>query len=160
MNTKQSSVAQLYLVAGMLLVTFAVQADDARSEADTNVALVQQAFEAWQHGRGSVFDLLEEDAVWTVAGVSPVSATYNSRQALVDGAVTPIHAQLQTPITPTVRHLIAQGDNVMVLWDGTATASDGSRYENSYAWHLIMKDGRITNVTAFLDTWALVELMK
>ncbi|WP_022962729.1 nuclear transport factor 2 family protein [Halopseudomonas pelagia] len=149
-----------YLLPVLLLLAFTAQAESHKSLEDTNTALVQQAFENWQQGRGSVFDLLAEDAQWTVAGVSPVSDTYNSKQALVEGAVEPIHARLQTAITPTVRHLIAQGNSVVVLWDGAATAMDGARYANSYAWHLVMRDGRITQVTAFLDTWALTELMK
>lgn len=148
-----------YLLLILLLLTVAAQAEGDKSLEATNTALVQQAFENWQQGTGSVFDLLTDDAVWTVAGVSPVSATYGSKQALVEGAVNPIHARLQTSIAPTVKHLIAQGESVVVLWDGTATAVDGSRYDNSYAWHLVMRDGRITQVTAFLDTWALVELM-
>lgn len=148
-----------YALIIMSLLTSAAQAGSDRSQEDINTALVQQAFENWQQGNGSVFDLLAEDAEWTVAGVSPVSETYGSKQALIEGAVTPIHARLQTAITPEVKHLIAQGDSVVVLWDGTATATDGAPYTNSYAWHLVLRDRQITQVTAFLDTWALVELM-
>jgi hypothetical protein len=49
---------------------------------------------------------------------------------------------------------------VVVHWDGQATAKDGSRYENSYSWHMQLENGRITRVTAFLDTWRLVQLME
>lgn len=143
----------------LLLLAMTSQANG-KSMEETNSALVRQAFEDWENGRGSVFDLLAEDAEWVVAGVSPVSATYPTRQALVDEAVEPIHAKLATAITPEVKQIIAQGNNVVVLWDGTATALDGAAYSNSYAWHLVMEAGAITRVTAFLDTWALVELME
>ena len=132
----------------------------AQSMEAANRALVQQAFEDWGQGRGSVFDLLADNAEWTGAGISPVSATYPSRQALMDDAVLPIQAQLSTPITPEVRYIIAEGNHVVVLWDGTATAVDGTAYNNSYAWHLVMQEGAITHVNAFLDTWALVELLE
>ncbi len=125
-----------------------------------NRALIQQAFDDWRNGQGSVFDLLAEDAVWIVAGTSPVSGTYPTRQAFLEEAVKPITAKLATPITPTVRQLVAQGPYVVAIWDGQATAHDGSRYENSYAWHMQLEDGRITHVTAFLDTWRLVQLME
>lgn len=125
-----------------------------------NAALVRAAFDDWRHGRGSVFDLLADDAEWTVAGSSPVSGTYRGRQTFIDRAVAPINARLSTPITPTVRHLVAEGDAVVVIWDGTATAQDGSPYANSYAWHLVLDGGRIVRVIAFLDTWALNELMR
>lgn len=125
-----------------------------------NTALVQQAFDNWEQGRGSVFDLLAENAVWTVAGTSPHSGTYRTRDEFVTQAVLPINARLATPITPDVKHIVAQGEHVVVMWDGTATAKDGSRYENSYAWHFTMQDGKITQVNAFLDTWKLAELMR
>lgn len=125
-----------------------------------NTALVQQAFENWQQGRGSVFDLLAENSVWTVAGTSPYSGTYRTREEFMTQAVLPINARLATPITPDVKHIVAQGEQVVVMWDGMATAKDGSRYENSYAWHLTMQDGKITQVNAFLDTWKLAELMR
>lgn len=143
----------------LLLLGMTSQASGQSME-ETNSALVRQAFEDWEHGRGSVFDLLAEDAEWVVAGVSPVSATYLTRQALVEEAVEPIHAKLATAITPEVKQIIAQDNNVVVLWDGTATALNGEPYNNSYAWHLVMEDGAITRVMAFLDTWALVELME
>lgn len=125
-----------------------------------NTALVQQAFENWQQGRGSVFDLLAENSVWTVAGTSPYSGTYRTREEFMTQAVLPINARLATPITPDVKHIVAQGEQVVVMWDGMATAKDGSQYENSYAWHLTMQDGKITQVNAFLDTWKLAELMR
>ncbi|MET0187144.1 MAG: nuclear transport factor 2 family protein [Achromobacter sp.] len=128
--------------------------------AKSNAALVQQAFDNWEQGRGSVFDLLAENSVWTVAGTSPFSGTYRTREEFMTQAVLPINARLATPITPDVKHIVAQGEHVVVMWDGTATAKDGSQYENSYAWHLTMQDGKITQVNAFLDTWKLAELMR
>lgn len=77
----------------------------------------------------------------------------------MEDAVKPITDKLATPIVPTVRQIVAQGPYVVVHWDGQATAKDGSRYENSYSWHMQLENGRITRVTAFLDTWRLVELM-
>jgi Ketosteroid isomerase-related protein len=125
-----------------------------------NAALVREAFEAWRTGRGSVFDLLDEDVEWTVAGHSPVSGTYRSRAAFMEQAVAPITARLATPIVPTVEHVVAQDDTVVVLWSGEATARDGQTYRNRYAWHLQLREGRIVRVVAFLDTWALAELMR
>ena len=121
---------------------------------------VRAAFEAWAAGTGSVFDLLHEDVVWTVAGSSPVSGTYASRQEFLDRAVQPITARLATPIVPELRDLVVQGDTVVALFEGTATARDGSAYRNTYAWHMVLEGGRIVRVTAFLDTWALEHLLR
>lgn len=149
------------LLSCLLLVAHPAQASEGGSALEAkNAALVRQAFADWKAGRGSVFDLLSEDAVWTVSGNSPVSGVYRGRQDLVERAVKPINARLSTPITPQVRQIVAEGDTVAVFWDGRATARDGRRYENSYAWLFTMSQGRIVRATAYLDTWLLVELMK
>jgi ketosteroid isomerase-like protein len=81
-------------------------------------------------------------------------------QAFLEQAVAPIGARLATPIAPEVRQVLAQGDAVVVLWDGMAARRDGGVYRNSYAWHLVFDGGRIVRATAFLDTWALQRLME
>lgn len=145
----------LVLLLASLLSLSAAAEDVTRK----NTALIQKAFEDWRAGQGGIFQLLADDAVWIVAGDSPVSGTYRTREAFMEEAVKPITDKLATPIVPTVRQIVAQGAHVVVHWDGQATAKDGSRYENSYSWHMQLENGRITRVTAFLDTWRLVELM-
>ncbi|WP_407353520.1 nuclear transport factor 2 family protein [Luteimonas sp. R10] len=132
----------------------------ATSSGHDNAALVRAAFDDWRAGTGSVFDLLAEDVEWTVAGSSPVSGTYRSKQDFMERAVQPITARLATPIVPEVEHVIAQGSAVVAIWRGTARARDGSSYANHYAWHMVLEGGRIVRVVAFLDTWALDALME
>ncbi|MGX9935017.1 nuclear transport factor 2 family protein [Advenella kashmirensis] len=159
MNNRVKAIA--YVAVMVVSSYFPASASTTGATTETvNSAIVQQAFQAWKQGQGSVFDLLTEDAQWTVAGYSPVSDTYRSRDSFIDKAVRPITAKLATPITPEVKHIVAQADQVMVIWDGVATAKNGQPYENSYAWHLTMADGKITHVNAFLDTWKLVQLME
>ncbi|MCD9029020.1 nuclear transport factor 2 family protein [Luteimonas sp. BDR2-5] len=151
--------------AGAMLLALALAlpvraADAATGSAAANAVLVRAAFDAWRDGTGSVFDLLADDVEWQVAGSSPVSGIYRGRQAFMARAVQPINARLSTPITPEVRHVVAQDDAVVVLWDGIATARDGSTYRNSYAWHMVLDRGRVVRVVAFLDTWALDALMR
>ena len=157
----------LFVLAALAAATHAaVRAQAARpaaQDADTtssDAARVRAAFAAWAGGTGCVFDLLHEDVVWTVAGSSPVSGTYASHRDFLDRAVQPITARLATPIMPELRDLVVQGDTVVALFDGTATARDGSAYRNTYAWHLVLEGGRIVRVTAFLDTWALEQLLQ
>ena len=147
------------VAAALLLSTSICLPSWASDDTEANSALIQKAFDDWRAGQGGIFQLLADDAVWVVAGNSPVSGTYRTREAFMEDAVKPITDKLATPIVPTVRQIVAQGQHVVALWDGQATAKDGSRYENSYSWHMQVENGRITRVTAFLDTWRLVELM-
>lgn len=148
------AVAALLLSVSLCLPTWA------GDNTAANQALIQKAFDDWRAGQGGIFQLLADDAVWVVAGSSPYSGTYRTREAFMEDAVKPITDKLATPIVPTVRQIVAQGPHVVVHWDGQATAKDGSRYENSYSWHMQLENGRITRVTAFLDTWRLVQLME
>lgn len=54
-------------------------------------------------------------------------------------------------MVPRVRGIYADGDMVIALWDGTATAKDGKPYNNTYSWYMTMKNGRIVRVVAFFD---------
>jgi uncharacterized protein len=66
--------------------------------------------------------------------------------------ITPFNARLSSRLVPTVRGIYADGDMVVVLFDGAGTARDGKPYKNTYTWYLQMKDGQIVNVIAFFDT--------
>ncbi|MBB4859351.1 ketosteroid isomerase-like protein [Novosphingobium chloroacetimidivorans] len=120
-----------------------------------NRAFIREAFERWAAGDADFFDLLVDDVTWHIAGFDPVVArTYHGRQALLDGAVRPLAARLTGTLRPTVRRIWADGDDVIVHWDGEAAVYDGTRYRNTYLWILTVKDRRIVAVTAFLDNAA------
>jgi ketosteroid isomerase-like protein len=118
----------------------------------SNKKIVESAFESWRKGSGSVYDLLVPDAQWTIVGNAPVSRTFSSRQEFIDVVIAPFNARLSSRLIPTVRGIYADGDTVVVLWDGVATARDGKPYKNTYSWFLRMRDGRIISAVAFFDT--------
>jgi hypothetical protein len=45
-----------------------------------------------------------------------------------------------------------------VVWDGRGVANDGVPYENSYAWIMRLRDGRVIDGTAFFDGLVFDEL--
>lgn len=118
---------------------------------ETNKQIVTNAFDRWAHGTGSVFDLLADDVSWTVTGSSTAAGTYTSRTDFLRDAVRPISLRLSTPIVPTVRSIVADGEWVVVLWQGDALANDGVDYHNVYSWHLRLEEDAIVEAIAFLD---------
>lgn len=123
-----------------------------------NKATVQQSFAQWRNGTGSAFDLLAPDVTWTITGTGATAGTYRSRQALLDQVVSPTSARLSARIVPTVRGIWVDGDMVIVLWDGEATARDGRPYRNTYTWYFRMKDDQVIEAIAFLDMNKFTEL--
>lgn len=123
-----------------------------RSAEEQNRAFISAAFERWARGDGDIFALLADDATWRIIGSDPeVAKTYDSREALLAAAARPLAARLKSPIKPRVRKVWADGDDVLVHWDGSAELINGTPYRNSYLWIMTVKDQRIVAVTAFLD---------
>lgn len=134
--------------------------DAARSgQQERNAQVVRDAFARGVGGEESFFSILAEDVQWTVAqAVEPT--TYTSRSEFLRDGAGPIQSRLGEPIQANVRELIAEGDDVVAIWDGTATARDGSPYVNTYAWVMTMRDERVVKGIAFLDLVALGDFLR
>jgi ketosteroid isomerase-like protein len=151
----------LWIVVGVFVVFTAMRTTAAQADVEEkNRRTVQAGFDNWRRSAGTVFDLLASDAKWTIVGRSAVSGTYHSRRDLMDQVILPFNARLSTPLVPTVRGIYADGDTIIVLWDGAAMARDGKSYENTYSWYLKMRDGKIINATALYDSIAFDDLWK
>lgn len=151
------------VIIAVALAPFAGDAAMAETHSQTearNLALVQSRFEAWRNGSGSPFDLLAEDASWTIVGRSEAAKTYPTREAFLEEVIRPFNARMQRGLTPTVRRMFADGDTVIVFFDAEAPARDGVPYVNTYAWFLEMRAGRIVRADAFFDSIAFDELWR
>lgn len=125
-----------------------------------NKKIIQAGFDRWAKGTGSFFDLLADDVKWTITGSTPLSKTYNSKKQFLDEVINPLNDRLSKKIVPSVRALYAEGNTVIALIDGKATAKDNCSYNMSYGWFMEMKNGRIVKVTAFLDGIQFADIMK
>jgi hypothetical protein len=145
-------VAAWVLMAALVWSASPARADSGSAQAQGNKEVVNKAFAAWAAGGRTFFDdMLAPDVVWTIKGSSPTARVLRGKQELIDGAVTPLSTRLQRQIRPTIRNLWADGDHVIIEWDGEAVAKDGKPYRNSYLWIFRMQGGRATEVTAYLD---------
>ncbi|MGH6808040.1 MAG: nuclear transport factor 2 family protein [Ensifer adhaerens] len=133
------------------------QAETVADEA-SNKAIIQRAFDAWAAGTGGPYDLLADDATWTITGNSLASKTYPSRDAFMSEVIHPFNARMSVGLKPTIRSLYAEGDTVVVFFDASGTARDGKPYVNTYAWFLDLKGGKVTKASAFFDSIAFNDL--
>ena len=135
-------------------VTMTAKAAAQTSAIDANRAMIARAMEAWAAGTGGPYDLLAEDAVWTITGNSLASKTYPSKEAFMGEVIRPFNARMSARLIPTVHALYAEGDTVVAHFDARGIARDGRPYVNSYAWILTLKDGRIVRAFSFFDAKA------
>ncbi|MEH2180722.1 MAG: nuclear transport factor 2 family protein [Nostoc sp.] len=117
-----------------------------------NKAIVQASFAAWTAGTGSPFDLLADDATWTIVGNSVVSKTYPTRDAFMHEVIQPFNARMRIGLKPTIRNIYADGNTVIIFFDASGTARDGKPYVNTYAWFFDMRDGEVVKASAFFDS--------
>lgn len=117
-----------------------------------NKTIIEQAFQAWRDRTGGPYDLLADDARWTITGNSIAAKTYPSREAFMSEVIRPFNARMSSPLSPTIRRLYADGDTVVAFFDAAGTARDGKPYVNTYAWFLRMENGRIAEANAFFDS--------
>lgn len=149
------------LVAVLTWSASSARAESGSAQAQVNKEAVNKAFAAWAAGGQTFFDdMLAPDVVWTIKGSSPSAGVHRGKQALIDGAVKPLSTRLQRQIRPTIRNLWADGDHVIIEWDGEAVAKDGKTYRNSYVWIFRMQGGRATEVTAYLDLAAYDDVLR
>ncbi|MBF2084145.1 nuclear transport factor 2 family protein [Thermoleptolyngbya sp. C42_A2020_037] len=149
---QQPALDQFPAIADLAQATQSNQADVQETQVieQRNKEIVRQSFDGWRNGTGNVFDLLAPEATWTITGTGATVGTYR-KQELLDQVVNPTSARLSSPIVPTVRGIWADGDMVIVLWDGAAIARDGQPYHNTYTWFFRMQDGKAVEAIAFLD---------
>lgn len=161
-----TSIARRILTAalGIAAAILALGGLEARAAPQTlteterrNKAAVEASFEAWAAGTGSPYDLLADDARWTIEGYSLASKTYPSREAFLREVIRPFNARMKAPLKPVIRNVYADGDTVIVFFDARGIARDGKPYVNTYAWFLDMRDDRIVRASAFFDSVAFNE---
>ena len=120
---------------------------------ETNRAAVRSAFEQYVQGNREPFlALVSPDVRWTVIGSTPVSGTYTSLADFNERASKVIRGQLVKPLVGSVVDVLADGDHVILRWESSSEAKNGTAYEQSYCWVMRFEDARIVETTAYLDT--------
>src|SRR5580704_18197123 len=95
---------------------------------ETNREIIRQAFEAWRQGTGAITEVFAPDIVWRIEGHSAASKEYRGKQQFIDEVLAPFGARftVSEPFRPvTIRGVYADGDTVIVIWDGRGITSDG-----------------------------------
>lgn len=121
--------------------------------AAANKQLMQQIFEGLSRGDGAAFrDSLADDFCWTIMGSTKWSGVYRGKTAVFDQLLKPLFAQFADRYTSVAHRIIADDRHVVVECSGKVTTKSGKPYNNSYCWVCRIEDGRLRELTEYLDT--------
>lgn len=131
--------------------------------APTNREIIAGAFAAWMNGSGSVTSTFADDMTWEIAGNSAASRKYASADQFIDEVLSPFGARFsnEDPFRPVTIRAVYEDQGlgtVIVLWDGRGTTTAGTVYENTYAWFMTLRGGKVIDGTAFYDSIAFNRL--
>jgi len=118
-----------------------------------NKQLLQNIFSELSKGDGKPFvESLADDISWTIIGSTKWSGTYRGRQAVLNELLRPLFAKFTDQYTNTALRFIAEDDYVVVECRGRVTTKSGAPYNNTYCWVCRVADGKLQELTEYLDT--------
>ena len=121
--------------------------------AQENKQLMQDIFSELAKGNpGPFLKSLDEDVRWTITGTTKWSRTYEGKSAVRAQLLEPLFSLFASQYTATAVRVITEGDHVVVEGRGQVTTKAGKPYHNSYCWIYRLADGKIKEITEYLDT--------
>lgn len=118
-----------------------------------NRGLLQNVFAELAKGNRRRFaETMADDICWTIAGSSAWSRTWRGKQAVLNELMSPLFARFSDTYTCQAHRMIAEGDYVVVEAQGNVTTKSGKPYKNHYCYVCRMIDGKLVEVTEYMDT--------
>ena len=124
---------------------------------EDNKRLMQQMFaELAQGNSGALVEMLADDVVWTVTGTTTFSKAYRGKATLIQELVGPLFSQLEGQFVFNADRFIAEDNYVVVECRGKSTTKTGRPYNNKYCLVCRLEDGKIKELTEYMDTQLVV----
>ena len=121
--------------------------------------LVTNLFAKWEAGDSSgFFNAVADGVVWTAIGTTPISGVSHSKQEYMDKTYLPLQAVFAGATSCKVKHVVAEGDAVVVEWHGETPLARGGVYANDYCWVVRVAGDKLVEVTGYFDTAAVQAL--
>jgi hypothetical protein len=118
-----------------------------------NKQLMQNIFSELSKGNGVPFvESLADEICWTIIGSTKYSGAYRGKQAVLNDLLRPLFARFADQYTNIAHRFIAEDDYVVVECRGRVTTKSGAPYNNTYCWVCRVADGKLQELTEYLDT--------
>ena len=124
---------------------------------EENKQIMKQVFDELARGNSAaLIGAFADDVDWHITGTTKFSRTYHGKAAVMDELVTSLFSQLEGQFIMTADRFIADDNYVVVEARGKATTKTGRPYNNKYCWVFRMEDGKVKEVTEYMDTQLVV----
>jgi len=118
-----------------------------------NKQLLQRIFDELDQGNSRpLVEAMADGFTWTVAGTTRWSRRYEGKEAVLNELFAALRARIDGRIRNTAHRFIAEGDHVVVEARGHNRTRDGKAYDNAYCFVFRVADGRLQEVTEYMDT--------
>lgn len=118
-----------------------------------NKRALQTAFASLAKGNGKPFvDLWADDFSWSIIGTTKWSRTYRGKESVLKNLMAPLFSRFATQYTNTAIRFIAEDEYVVVECRGNVTTKEGQPYNNTYCYVCRLADGKLKELTEYLDT--------
>ena len=121
--------------------------------ANENKEMIRKMFTELGKGNAAAFlDAMSDNVKFNLIGTTRFSGTFNGKQELTTKLLAPLGAALEGALVITPDNLIADGEYVAMQSRGKSTAKNGKAYNNTYCHVFHITNGKISEVTEYLDT--------
>jgi ketosteroid isomerase-like protein len=126
---------------------------DRNMTSSSNKQLLQNVFAELAKGNGRPFvDSMADDFSWTITGQTKWSRTYAGKHVVIKELLAPLRELFANQYTATAQRVLAEDDYVVVQCRGNVTTKSGKPYNNEYCWVIRFEDGKMRELTEYLDT--------
>lgn len=125
-----------------------------------NKELMQEIYAELAKGNRMPFrNAMAEDFRWIMKGRTAWSRTYDGRDIVRKELLQPLFAQFAGDYANTASRFFADGDYVIVECEGNVTTKSGKPYNNQYCLIFRLENGKIKELTEYLDTQLVEECL-
>jgi len=118
-----------------------------------NKQLLQHIFDELAQGNSRpLVESMADDFCWTVTGSTRWSKTYEGKQAVMGELFGTLRSRMADRIRTKAERFIAEDDLVVIEARGNNTTRSGKPYNNTYCFVFRLANGKLQEVTEYMDT--------
>lgn len=118
-----------------------------------NKKLLESIFSELSVGNSRPFvEAMADDFSWTVTGTTKWSKKYAGKSVVLGELFGTLTSRMDGRIKTIPDRFIAEGELVVVEAHGSNTTKSGKPYNNRYCFVFRVSDGKLKEVTEYLDT--------